>query len=1753
MATDDLAERGWTLEDFGYDRETYLKRDKPSDGFSPNYTSGVSGGGNQPPTPGVEKKLPEGYEVNVGKASKSAIDLGMVTPQQQEQVAEYLEDPGFFEQKVEQSKRFLGRLFDIEDEKETVVESAWDGFLTGINWGYDRLNQVTTAGLSGLPGGVRTLTWDEANDVSVGQVAAANAALSKRRAEKDLTEGNILGAFYNMSNVGGIAGFAGFVDEETLGLDFDITDPAQRQAAFVDDPVGKWSSGLTDAVFAVVADPLIVGGKALKVARIRWVDQPVTSQKQVDALARNLDADNVKDIEIKKLQADGGPEAQSRIDAIESQMSAQGRFLRWVGEENRTYDEIYNHTVIKDASQRDLLTAMFKNADDFEDRSLIMRVAYGDKTARELLNQKRSDLADAMGQDVRKKLAIQFAIHPDKVGPLSAFYSSKLNSLQKELDDIIAAGGDEAAIAFAKQRRDQYLDLVMDIADGKILRDPIAANVTPEDAKWARSVVNNYIQRDNYLRKAVDGQYEAALIGGNKNFSTNNAIGRAIERSRERRAISSAEMEGATFKSIWWNSDYKPLGRVGRTMRLWRWAGKEKPAGYITTRGTNIQEQYREVRANLNNLSIYSGNAVSRTINGKAVQVGGRERREQLVQRYIDAVGTSVEDQNKLAKAINALETQIINDIAIWHGMSKQAAQELVNVTQRKRSNLIKEIRENRGFWVEDDVVHKAPFLESQLQNGTYLINFNALERAVAREAKTGRMQSLNDLAAFGGEKLVNFYDAFNSVWRPSVLLRFGYTQRNYVEGAFRAAAFSSSLAPIAYSGKAVGFGFRNMYTKKAVAREAARVEKGVGGRKFRKWRGIQQAAIEERIVKETDWVNGARKMLDDMDKTDPEYAVNKANIEIIEEQIADLRNDLVLLDSDVTALAFYKGRGADKRRVFDGEYENPNDPLIRYKAFGNPNFSDMAWANMSSNATTRATLSLRINTDESLFFHRMNKTYVAVSPEQGDKYFEGVAEMLKQFRQSEVGQRLMRGDSPENVAVFLRTDPEGQSIVKFLNGAYSKKDKGLLSGPIQTYEDALDYVTKIQNRIDELLPSPEARRLLSDDRAIFAKTLPQDLKRILDTDEYRDMLIPAIGNIAQETMSKSVRETINTVTQKLFNVLGTIPEDALVRGPFYGRRYNETRELLMRQLDEQYKGKTVPFAEIRRREALAHSRALKDTKDWIYTIERRTNLGHYGEFLIPFISAMQNSVTALGKLTWRDPSIIGVVNLLWQAPARAGMEDERGNIVIPLPESMIPEGVAAAVGIDNMRNLKINKASLNVIFPETGYGFAPRPGPLVAVPASEIMKRGFFGVTVETPTLLTEAFGEEAGNELWEQWRKYIFGEEDGLSAESLSWDMWTAPAVAKIIQMMQGEGGSTSYAYMYNLQYRTEMAKVFAGERDFPDTEEEFRNEIQNRTRGMFLLRAFANLTAFTPPQYESKLEPLIDTIRKYEQDYDDGLRRFNEDYGDLLLMLGDFKVSQNVAGVQANVAAVKNARRYDNIIQDVSAGIEDDLSVLGILLNEDPNGLYDNSAYAWQRATKIPGINKTYREIQTPEQAMIESSKNAGWTQFISFTDQMDAILQQRGLDSYRSSKAEDLRNYKKQYIAQLRTNPLYEGWYQDYINFGSTRTISAVKLMEAALRDEQFVEDHEDDPKWQSAYQYLELRRDVVALVEASGSGINAERNRQVRDLWDRGRQRLKMQSTQWSSIANRYLNGDDDPTNPGVTLGEVLAGEQEEAA
>ena len=358
----------------------------------------------------------------------------------------------------------------------------------------------------------------------------------------------------------------------------------------------------------------------------------------------------------------------------------------------------------------------------------------------------------------------------------------------------------------------------------------------------------------------------------------------------------------------------------------------------------------------------------------------------------------------------------------------------------------------------------------------------------------------------------------------------------------------------------------------------------------------------------------------------------------------------------------------------------------------------------------------------------------------------------------------------------------------------------------------------------------------------------------------------------------------------------------------------------------------------------------------------------------------------------------------------------------------------------------------------------------------------------------------------------------------------MLLPPWMQKMIQMKEGELNSVQYATQYALQMRTEYAKFLAGYRDAAPTAE----EIKNRTNNLYWLRIFNNFAAFTPPQYTSKLQPLIDAIRTNKQSFGlDGDRMNSELFGDYLTMLGDFSITKNIAGAQANDVVYSNSRKYESLVGKIAPEIGDDLNTLGIILNNGnvTNALYDPSVSAWQQSTNIPGVTDKYRMMQSPQQAMIESQKNAGWVAYIKSMDVLDSILRQRGLKSYRVAGAADLASARQQLIQRLANDPSYGGWYSDYISFGSTKTVNAVKVITAAIGDQKFMKDNGGTGMWQAAQQYLAGRSQML-------SGAISQMD------WDGLRSDLLAYNTDWAAVANRYLTNDDDPIDIGVSFGTM---------
>lgn len=658
--------------------------------------------------------------------------------------------------------------------------------------------------------------------------------------------------------------------------------------------------------------------------------------------------------------------------------------------------------------------------------------------------------------------------------------------------------------------------------------------------------------------------------------------------------------------------------------------------------------------------------------------------------------------------------------------------------------------------------------------------------------------------------------------------------------------------------------------------------------------------------------------------------------------------------------------------------------------------------------------------------------------------------------------------------------------------------------------------------------------------------------------------------------------------TSKMFRALGTIPEDAITRGGFYNTQYKVARNILIErhlvnsgQADKLLKGKArgasnadqggtishdsfkISSADLGRIEVQAHRQALKDTREWMYTIERRTNLGKYGEWIFPFISATQNSATVTGKLLFKEPWLAPMIADLWRMPSRLGIEDENGNLTLPMPMDWLTKSFQDNVDLPVIGGilspedlLTIPKDGLNVWMPETGFGIVPRPTPWVQVGASELMKANAF--PVETPQPIKALLGEENGNEFYGLFKDYIFGEDQGASTKLFSWDKLVPAYGQKFLQSR--DELSEQYGYQYALHMHTQNMRHRAGERDDAPTPE----EINKRVTNSFWFSLLGNqgvptpLTPFpilTRPQIETP-QAALQEVYKQLQAADPLTANMNMDnmFGDWGLEASLTKVTKNVGGANPNPQTISDSKTLESLIREVSSTVgEKDLSVLGILVNnrraaED----YDQGAYNWQKTSVIPGTNREWREVQSPQEANAERQKLVGWTVYRKAIDQLDGQLRSAGLSSYELKAAAPYKAAKDRLVANMMSNPDYEGWIVDFQDRGGSKTQSAIRVLESAIGNDDFrnlLITGKKEGLLGIMDEYVAVRRDLINVLDQSGHSIEHDSNLEWKIGWDAMRTKWRNQDERWAEIDSLYLSGDSNPQAPGNIYLQQLASEQ----
>lgn len=184
-------------------------------------------------------------------------------------------------------------------------------------------------------------------------------------------------------------------------------------------------------------------------------------------------------------------------------------------------------------------------------------------------------------------------------------------------------------------------------------------------------------------------------------------------------------------------------------------------------------------------------------------------------------------------------------------------------------------------------------------------------------------------------------------------------------------------------------------------------------------------------------------------------------------------------------------------------------------------------------------------------------------------------------------------------------------------------------------------------------------------EKAIKGMT-PEDSAKIILEDRIEVMA-------AREQQEMSFNNIYKNAVAGVFKFIGTLPEDHLVRHPFFNMVHdNEARRLAnitaqqgrAAGLNEQEVAKYVA-ENAKQIKVTASDRAYKELMQRLYSVERYTDPGKFMRFITPFYMAHQNSSRFWLGTSLRNPEVAYMLAKAYNAPFRAGyVYDDEGNIV---------------------------------------------------------------------------------------------------------------------------------------------------------------------------------------------------------------------------------------------------------------------------------------------------------------------------------------------------------------------------------------------------------------------------------------------------------------------------------------------------------
>lgn len=1031
----------------------------------------------------------------------------------------------------------------------------------------------------------------------------------------------------------------------------------------------------------------------------------------------------------------------------------------------------------------------------------------------------------------------------------------------------------------------------------------------------------------------------------------------------------------------------------------------------------------------------------------------------------------------------------------------------------------------NRVDFVDTGEGHVvAPTAKSQLSYAEPLLNVKELDRVLKRNSSylgvVGRWS--RDRAG----DVSTVLDQINTVWKAGTLLRPGYTLRSMSEEQVASAVKFGLMSTIIGSGKGgVNWALNRGQQLKAIVGQGSYTSALGTGKGYLRIADEEEAARFAEMGLPTERINVSKAW----PVVQATLSEERSALKAAEEQIEALK---AKADHDPNELAELQEAAADHRLIVDefSDYATAllqeattskgrrlGEGYIEHEGRLIPEAFSPAWENPipRDQITSARAMETVFARAEAIQNARLIKTgdWAPITPDTPNHMESWLHGVNNQYGQDEL-YRLVASDPTLKAAKAWVRTPAGKHHMSQL-GVRARDPQGTIES--------------IKRTLDVYLPPGTG---LQDKLAKGEQITETELRAAIAVEDFPTVHGEELKALTAKHSKKTASQIVDTMIEKGFKALSTVPNDVMARQPIYLRAQEaRMKELISQTLAyrrEMGLSEDISAKELNGLLEQSDKLARKDISQVVYD-PTRTTATEALRFISPFMSAHVDGLQRWGGLIAEKPQMVGTASKIYNAPVAAGLVtdrlgrpvDQSGNITtedgkkefVPLTDRILtlrlPGKTKKVKGVGEVLEggTRFNIQSLNTILPGDPW-WNPGIGPYAQVALSEVAKR-------------QPALGD------FMQWAKimpYGTSEDWGIipSGEAFlpaymkdAWDAYKAG---------DPEGESYQRALLATIQKQQADWKNGGPKPDLERAEKEAKEFIKLHALTNWLMPARNQDTPLTGTPYQF----FIDQYKVMQEiDPKTAPEQFIAKYGpDYFAFTASMSKSM---GIAATTSAEATAQKYKDLIAD-----RPELAslVIGDVYNK---GGFSNTVYRNQFNELIGG--EAVRKKLTAEQAIKENQKALGWQKYGAMMNTLDAALIRSGFKSYSDRGAEQFLMAKRQMVEAIRKDN--DAWFEDF----STINRAAVPLNIEAMKKITADKDLMSDPMRSELHTlktYLEVRDALKAQLNARGQRAVSftEAGMPMGDAADIGYALRRIQlyfinsDTRFGDVFHRYLENDD---------------------